>query len=103
MQILFRNKHLIQLYETGKSRKYQLPPPVLEKFFMRVQQLEAAFDIYDLWKTTSLNFKRLEGYDNRFSLRIDRKYRLEIEIEWEDEEKTKGKVIILEISKHYGD
>lgn len=70
---------------------------------MRVQQLEAAFDIYDLWKTTSLNFEKLEGYENRFSLRIDRKYRLEIEMEWEDEERTKGKVIILELSKHYGD
>ncbi len=103
MQIEFRNKHLVHLYQKGKTGKYPLPPGVIEKFFMRIQQIEAAVDIYDLWKTPSLNFERLLGFEARVSLRLDNKYRLEIEIEWEDEERTKGTVYILEISKHYGD
>ncbi|VAX34647.1 hypothetical protein MNBD_NITROSPIRAE03-257 [hydrothermal vent metagenome] len=103
MQIEFRNRHLVHLYQKGKAGKYPLPPGVINKFFMRMQQIEAAVNIYDLWKTSSLNFERLQGFENRFSLRLDNKYRLEIEIEWEDEKRTKGIVYILEISKHYGD
>ena len=30
-------------------------------------------------------------------------WRLEIEIDWENEEKTSGEIYILELSKHYGD
>ena len=103
MQIGFRNRHLVHLYQKGKARKYPLPTGVIKKFSMRMQQIEAAVNIYDLWKTSSLNFERLQGFENRFSLRLDNKYRLEMEIEWEDEERTRGTVYILKISKHYGD
>ena len=99
----FKNRELERLYTTGKSRKYKLHPQVLKKFFMRVQQIEAAQDIYDLWRTPALKFERLRGYVNRFSIRLDIKWRLEIQIEWENEQKTRGKVYILEISSHYGD
>jgi proteic killer suppression protein len=49
----------------------------------------------------SLHFERLRGTEKRFSLRITRKYRLEVEIDWEIEEKTMGIVEIEELSKHY--
>jgi len=68
---------------------------------MRIEQLEAAIDIYDLWKTPSLNFEKMKGKKNRFSLRIDREYRLEFDMRWDNTEKTKGTVILKEISKHY--
>jgi proteic killer suppression protein len=68
---------------------------------MRIQQLEAAVDIHDLWKTPALNFEKLRGFENRYSLRLDRKWRLELEIEWEDKGKTKGTVYIVELSRHY--
>ena len=103
MQIEFRNRALVQLYTTGKSGKSKLPGNVINKFFMRVQQLEAADDIYDLWKTASLNFEKLEGYRNRYSVRLDRKWRLEMEISWDNDEKTKGTIYITGISRHYGD
>lgn len=101
MQIEFKNRHIAQLYQEGKCKKYPLPPEVITKFFMRIQQLEAAIDIHDLWKTPSVNFERLRGFENRYSLRLDRKWRLELEINWEDKEKTKGIVYIIELSKHY--
>ena len=70
---------------------------------MRISQLEAANNIYDLWQKPSVNFEKLPGFENRYSLRLDRKWRLEIEIEWENKEQTRGKVYIVEVSCHYGD
>lgn len=101
MQVEFKNRHLVQLYQEGESKKYPLPQGVISKFFMRIQQLEAAIDIHDLWKTPALNFEKLRGFENRYSLRLDRKWRLELEIDWNDVEKTKGTVSIIELSKHY--
>ncbi len=103
MQVEFKNRNLEKLYSEGKNRKYSLPPEVIKKFFMRIQQLEAANVIYDLWKAPSLNFEELRGFENRYSLELNKKYRLEIEILWTNKEKTKGDVYIVELSKHYGD
>ena len=103
MEFEIRNKNLFDLYYKGKSKNHKLQNDVIDKFFMRMQQLEASHNIYDLWKTASLNFERLKGYENRYSVRLTNKWRLEMEIIWNDEEKTIGKIFILEISKHYGD
>jgi len=70
---------------------------------MRILQLEAAVDIHDLWKTVSLNFKKTKGYKERYSIRLDIKWRLEMEIDWQNDEKTIGIIHIIKISKHYGD
>lgn len=102
MEYLFNNKHLNDLYHRGKSRKYKPPPSTLKKFFMRIQQIEAANDIYDLWKTPSLNFEKLKGYEDKYSIRVDDQWRLEFCIKWQNKEKTKGIVSIVELSKHYG-
>jgi proteic killer suppression protein len=97
----FKNKHLLNLYQTGKSGKYKLQKSIIKKFFMRVQQIEAANDIYDLWKNPALNFEKLEGYDNKYSIKLNIQYRLELEIDWENEQKTIGKIYIVELSPHY--
>lgn len=77
-------------------------PDILERFSMRIQAIEAAVTIHDLQNQHSLNFERLQGHQNRFSLRVNRRWRLEVEIEWLDEDKTKGVFHIQELSKHYG-
>jgi len=51
---------------------------------------------------SSLNFERLQGYPNRYSARVTIKYRIEMEIDWENQEKTVGLVGIVELSGHYG-
>jgi len=102
LKLIILDKSLLELYESGKSRKYRLPENVLRKFFMRLQQIEAAKTIYDLWKTPSLRFEHLEG-THSYSMRITEKWRLEIRIEWDDEEKTTGTVTVTNISNHYGD
>lgn len=96
------NKNLSKLYETGKNRKYPLQRHVFKKFVMRVQEVEAAQTVHDFWAKRSLNFEKMEGYENRFSMRVDGKWRLELEVVWKDEEHTRGFVHIAELSKHYG-
>jgi proteic killer suppression protein len=97
----FANKHLEILYTSGKSKKYHLEKQVLQGFFEVVAAIDAARDIHDLQMRPSLHLERLRGTEKRFSLRITRKYRLEVEIDWENEEKTMGIVEIEELSKHY--
>lgn len=103
MQVEFEDQNLLELYEKGSSKKFNLEKDVLKKFFMRIQQLEAALNIHDLWKTASLNFERLKGFENRYSVRVTIKWRLEFRIDWIDESKTIGEIYILRLSKHYGD
>lgn len=103
MQCVFGNKHLEELYTAGRSKKYRaVNGPLLRKFTMRVQQLEAAVSIHDLWKNPGLNFERLQG-ENRYSIRVDVAWRLEFAVAWADVPQTRGDITILELSNHYGD
>lgn len=36
-------------------------------------------------------------------MRLDRSYRLEMEVKWEDNDKTKGVFIVIKLTNHYGD
>jgi len=68
---------------------------------MRIQQLEIAETIHYFWKLPKLKFEKLEGEEDLFSVRLDKKWRLEFNIDFEDEDKTIGTIFIKELSKHY--
>ena len=70
---------------------------------MRIQQLEASATIHDLWKTPSLKFEHLEGRYPPYSIKIDKGWRLEFDVDWLNEDKITGIIHICEISNHYGD
>jgi proteic killer suppression protein len=101
MEFRFANKELERLYTTGKSKKLKLPNDIIEKFFARIQQIEAAHTIYDLWNDKGLNFEKLTNTENSYSMRLKLKYRLEMDIDWKNNELTIGDFIITEISNHY--
>lgn len=101
MKYHFSNKKLEQLYSTGKSKKYKLDKNIIKDFIWLVGVIDAAKDIHDFWNQPALNFEKLKGFKKRYSFRINRKYRLEVDIDWENEEQTVGIVGIDEISKHY--
>lgn len=102
MDVYCNNKKLIKVYESGKpTKKFRLSQGIIDKFLMRVDALEAADSIHDLWQHPALNFEKLQGYEHRFSIRLNLQYRLEIEIEWINDEKTIGNIELLDISKHY--
>ena len=98
----FADRHLQELYEQGRSKKFKFIDKVLaKKFVERIGRIEAAVNIYDLMEPPSMRFEALKGYANRFSIRLDGKYRLEFEIDFANEEKTGGFVRIVKVSKHY--
>lgn len=101
MNFTFKNKELEKLYITGKSKKLKLPNDIIEKFFARIQQIEAANDIYDLWNDKGLNFEKMTNTENSYSMRLKIKYRLEMDIDWSNEELTIGDFFITDISNHY--
>ncbi len=102
MELDFRNESLLELYEKGKSRKYRFVDIKLcKKFTERINRILASKNIYDLRNPPSNHFEKLKGYEKRFSLRLDDKHRLEFDIDFDDEERTIGKVWITELSKHY--
>tara|TARA_R110000868_G_scaffold306734_3_gene568096 strand:+ start:25471 stop:25782 length:312 start_codon:yes stop_codon:yes gene_type:complete len=102
MDVDCQNKKLLKLYETGKStNKYRLTQEIIDNFVMRVDALISAKNIYDLWNHPALNFEKLKGANDKFSLRLNNQYRLEISIEWTNKEKTVGKINVLDISNHY--
>ena len=101
MEFIFANKILIDLYTIGKSKKIKLSKNLVKKFIERINRIEAADTINDLRNPPSMKFERLEGYENRFSIRLNIEYRLEFEIDFEDSEKLRGKATIPRVSKHY--
>lgn len=101
MEFTFKNKELEKLYSTGKSKKYRLPEIIIEKFFARIQQIEAAHDIHDLWNDKGLNFEKLTNTENSYSMRLNVKYRLEMDIDWKNNELTIGEFLFTDISNHY--
>jgi toxin HigB-1 len=100
MDVEINNKDLLNLYMTGKSKKYRMPSEIIDKFLLRINLIQAAKDIYDIWNDEAARFKKLEG-NEIYSMRLNNKYRLEIEIQWKNPEKTIGTFIINDISTHY--
>lgn len=103
LEVLIDHKDLERLYVSGRSPKLRLPDQVIDKFFATVQKIEAATIIYDFWSDKGLRFEKLSGSDNRYSMRLSGKYRLEMTVEWADPQQTIGTFILKTISNHYGD
>lgn len=102
MKCLFLNKDLAKLYSTGKSKKLKIEQAIATKFCRVVRYIEAAKDMNDFMSWKALHFEKLQGFKNRYSIHLNQKYRLEVEMDWENVEKTVGIVGIDEISNHYG-
>ncbi len=108
MIITTENEVLTEILQTGKTkhRKFRdLPKSVINKFLRVVKMMDAATSLNDIKMFNGLNLELLNGSpkNRRYSIRLDRKYRLiftctetdnsiEIEIVTVD---------LIEISKHY--
>lgn len=102
MKVNIEKKDLIELYTTGKSRKYRVPANVALEFVAAVRELNAAVTIYDIWNEhPKRKFERLKGHANRYSMRLTGKYRLELSMIWLNEEKTIGDLTVENVSNHY--
>jgi plasmid maintenance system killer protein len=103
LEVFINDKELEKLYITGQSRKLKLQEHIVDKFLATIQKIEASLTINDLLADKGLRFEKLRGFENRYSMRLSGKYRLEMEIEWNDDKRIIGKFYFLTISNHYGD
>lgn len=101
MELSFANKELEKLYTEGRSRKYKLPTNLVKKYIMRINTIMAAETIYDFWRDPTLNFERLQGSKDIFSMRLNIQWRLILSINFHDPEKTFGDVSIEDVTNHY--
>lgn len=96
-----KNEHLQELYTSGKSSKYKkVPAQVVRKFPLAVRILQQIKVIQDIWRYPGYNFEKLEG-TNQYSMRMDRTWRLIMEIDWTNEEKTVGIIGLEDLTHHY--
>ena len=82
MRVQFQNENLKELYRKGSSRKYKNVPT----------QVVPGYKIEKL------------ANSERYSMRMNVQWRLELTITWTDENKVSVDVVnLVELSKHYGD
>ena len=104
MEIDFVNKDLEELYTKGRSKKYKdVPLNIAQKMVKAVEVLKTSSSIQEIWKFPAYKFEKLQGND-RYSMRMNIVWRLELTVKWIDEKKVHVEIINLEdLTKHYGD
>ena len=104
MEVDFLNKDLEELYTKGRSKKYKdVPLNIAQKMVKAVEVLKSSSSIQEIWKFPAYKFEKLQGND-RYSMRMNITWRLELTVKWIDETKTQVEIINLEdLTKHYGD
>lgn len=98
------NKDLEELYTKGRSKKYKdVPLNIAQKLVKAVEVLKSSSSIQEIWKFPAYKFKKLQG-NERYSMRMNIVWRLELTVKWIDETKIHVEIINLEdLTKHYGD
>ncbi|MDR0792206.1 MAG: type II toxin-antitoxin system RelE/ParE family toxin [Chitinophagaceae bacterium] len=104
MEIIFEKEYLSDLYYKGKTmdKKHRFQPEIIKRYKLRIEILENAERIEDLYKINSLHYEILKG-DKRgiSSIRVNDQYRLEFIASKVESETTVTICNILELSNHY--
>lgn len=103
MKIEYEKEYLRELYENSQcsNKKYRFQPQVVEKYIRRIDTLIGATRIEDLYGLNSLNIEKIDQNNDIYSIRIDKKYRLEFALVYEESEICIVVARILDISNHY--
>ena len=104
MEVDFLNKDLEELYTKGRSKKYKdVPLNIAQKMVKAVEVLKTSSSIQEIWKFPAYKFEKLQGND-RYSMRMNIVWRLELTVKWIDETKVHVEIINWEdLTKHDGD
>lgn len=99
MEVKFRTAELREAYTTQKKAMKLWGQVVARKYVQRIDALYAARSADDLFKIPQLRFHPLEGdKEGKYSLTVHDRIRLIVS--FEDEAMTK--MVVEEVSKHYG-
>jgi Plasmid maintenance system killer protein len=104
MEIFFEKEYLSDLYYKGKTadKKYRFQPDVIKRYKLRIETLENAADIEDLYQINSLRFEVMKGDKKGISsIRVNDQYRIEFTTNKVESETIITICNILELSNHY--
>ena len=99
MELRFADKSPEALY-TEEMAADRYPSEVVDAFFRRMVLICSARDERDLRALKSARVEKLKGSD-RYSIRLSRQWRLEFT--FDPPQGPDKAVVVLAISKHYGD
>lgn len=99
MEVRFRSTQLLTAYTNQKERVRLWGDQVARKYVQRVDVLHAASSADDLFKIPPLRFHPLRGdKEGKYALTVHDRMRLIVS--FEDQAMTR--VVVEEVSKHYG-
>ena len=104
MIVRFEKQYLWELFETGKTsdKKHRFQPDVVEKYRKRIQTLQDAGKVEDLFAVNSLNYEVLKGDKAGISsIRVNKQYRIEFTVKDNGVEPLVTVYNILELPNHY--
>ncbi|MDR0333019.1 MAG: type II toxin-antitoxin system RelE/ParE family toxin [Dysgonamonadaceae bacterium] len=104
MEIVFEKKYLSDLYYKGKTadKKHRFQPDIIKRYRLRIETLESAVGIEDLYPINSLHYEVLKGDKKGISsIRVNDQYRIEFTVNKVESETVVTICNILELSNHY--
>ena len=104
MEIHFEKQYLSDLYYKGKTtdKKHRFQPDVINRYKLRIEVLENADGIEDLYQIHSLHYEVLKGDKKGISsIRVNDRYRIEFTTHQAESETVVTVCNILELSNHY--
>lgn len=99
MILRFADETLERLYYHGTGGEHY-SQGIVEAFIRRVRAIEGAADERDFRAMKSLHFEKFKSSKNRYSMRLNKSWRLILTFEKDKDGKT---VVIIEINNHYGE
>jgi len=104
MKIKFDKQYLEELYKVGRTtdKKYRFQPNIVKKYQSRIETLESAEKIEDLYIINSLHYEVLKGDKKGISsIRVNDQYRIEFTTKKVVNETVVTICNILELTNHY--
>ncbi|MDR2475459.1 MAG: type II toxin-antitoxin system RelE/ParE family toxin [Bacteroidales bacterium] len=104
MEIKFEKEYLSDLYYKGKTtdKKHRFQPEVIKRYKLRIETLEDADSIEDLYQINALHYEVLKGDKKGISsIRVNDQYRIEFTTSKVESETIVTVCNILELSNHY--
>ena len=104
MEVHFEKKYLSDLYYKGKTtdKKHRFQPDVIKRYKLRIETLEDAASVEDLYQINSLHYEVLKGDKKGISsIRVNDQYRIEFTTSKVESETIVTVCNILELSNHY--
>ena len=103
MRVVIEDEYLVNLYVNGKAvGKPKFNKEIELGFIKRVNQIEQADNTGTLRKLASLHFEKLSGdLDGKYSIRINRSFRIIFRIEKDGDNARLEIICIEELNNHY--